>query len=84
MKGFCFFMSYPISTFQQLLKTCLKLLYGLIFAVLVFAFMILPETLISETLISETLISETTTSAALVYHPVSAHLEVSGIARAYI
>ena len=74
MKGFCFFMSYPISTFQQLLKTCLKLLYGLIFAVLVFAFMILPETLISET----------TTSAALVYHPVSAHLEVSGIARAYI
>ena len=79
MKGCCFFMSYPISTFQQLLKTCLKLLYGLIFAVLVFAFMILPETLISETLISET-----TTSAALVYHPVSAHLEVSGIARAYI
>lgn len=76
MKGFCFFMSYPISTFQQLLKTCLKLLYGLIFAVLVFAFMILPETLISETLISET-----TTSAA---HPVNAHLEVSGIARAYI
>ena len=81
MNGFCFFMSYPISTFQQLLKTCLKLLYGLIFAVLVFAFMILPETLISETLISETLISETTTSAA---HPVNAHLEVSGIARAYI
>ena len=79
MKGFCFFMSYPISTFQQLLKTCLKLLYGLIFAVLVFAFMILPETLIS-------LISETTKqySAALVYHPVNAHLEVSGIARAYI
>ena len=76
MKGCCFFMSYPISTFQQLLKTCLKLLYGLIFAVLVFAFMILPETLISETLISET-----TTSAA---HPVNAHLEVSGIARAYI
>ena len=76
MKGFCFFMSYPISTFQQLLKTCLKLLYGLIFAVLVFAFVILPETLISETLISET-----TTSAA---HPVNAHLEVSGIARAYI
>ena len=76
MKGFCFFMSNPISTFQQLLKTCLKLLYGLIFAVLVFAFMILPETLISETLISET-----TTSAA---HPVNAHLEVSGIARAYI
>ena len=76
MNGFCFFMSYPISTFQQLLKTCLKLLYGLIFAVLVFAFMILPETLISETLISET-----TTSAA---HPVNAHLEVSGIARAYI
>ena len=76
MKGFCFFMSYPISTFQQLLKTCLKLLYGLIFAVLVFAFMILPETLILETLISET-----TTSAA---HPVNAHLEVSGIARAYI
>ena len=76
MKGFCFFMSYPISTFQQLLKTCLKLLYGLIFAVLVFAFMILPETLISETLISET-----TTSAA---HPVNAHMEVSGIARAYI
>ena len=76
MKGFCFFMSYPISTFQQLLKTCLKLLYGLIFAVLVFAVMILPETLISETLISET-----TTSAA---HPVNAHLEVSGIARAYI
>ena len=76
MKGFCFFMSYPISTFQQLLKTCLKLLYGLIFAVLVFAFMILPETLISETLISET-----TTSAA---HPVNAHLEVYGIARAYI
>lgn len=76
MKGFCFFMSYPISTFQQLLKTCLKLLYGLIFAVLVFAFMILPETLMSETLISET-----TTSAA---HPVNAHLEVSGIARAYI
>ena len=73
MKGFCFFMSYPISTFQQLLKTCLKLLYGLIFAVLVFAFMILPETLISETLISET-----TTSAA---HPVNAHLEVSGISR---
>jgi hypothetical protein len=69
-------MSYPIFTFQQLLKTCLKLLYGLIFAVLVFAFMILPETLISETLISET-----TTSAA---HPVNAHLEVSGIARAYI
>jgi hypothetical protein len=64
-------MSYPISTFQQLLKTCLKLLYGLIFAVLVFAVMILPETLISET----------TTSAA---HPVNAHLEVSGIARAYI
>ena len=79
MKGCCFFMSYPISTFQQLLKTCLKLLYGLIFAVLLFAFMILPQTLISETLISET-----TTSAALVYHPVSAHLEVSGIARAYI
>ena len=79
MKGFCFFMSYPISTFQQLLKTCLKLLYGLIFAVLVFAFMILPETLISETLISETI-----PSAALVYHPVNAHLEVSGIARAYI
>lgn len=76
MKGFCFFMSYPISTFQQLLKTCLKLLYGLIFAVLVFAFMILPETLISETLISET-----TTSAA---HPVNAHLEVSEIARAYM
>ena len=76
MKGFCFFMSYPISTFQQLLKTCLKLLYGMIFAVLEFAFMILPETLISETLISET-----TTSAA---HPVNAHLEVSGIARAYI
>ena len=76
MKGFCFFMSYPISTFQQLLKTCLKLLYGLIFAVLVFAFMILPETLISETLISETI-----TSAA---HPFNAHLEVSGIARAYI
>ena len=74
MKGFCFFMSYPISTFQQLLKTCLKLLYGLIFAVLVFAFMILPETLISET----------TNSAALVYHPVNAHLEVSGIACAYI
>ncbi|MCH1464987.1 MAG: hypothetical protein L7W39_04730 [Alphaproteobacteria bacterium] len=72
-------MSYPISTFQQLLKTCLKLLYGLIFAVLLFAFMILPQTLISETLISET-----TTSAALVYHPVSAHLEVSEIARAYI
>ena len=71
MKGFCFFMSYPISTFQQLLKTCLKLLYGLIFAVLVFAFMILPETLISET----------TTSAA---HPVNAHLEVSGIAHAHI
>ena len=79
MKGFCFFMSYPISTFQQLLKTCLKLLYGLIFAVLVFAFMILPESLISELLISET-----TTPAALVYHPVEAHLEVSGIARAYI
>ena len=79
MKGFCFFMSNPISTFQQLLKTCLKLLYGLIFAVLVFAFMILPESLISESLISET-----TTPAALVYHPVNAHLEVSGIARAYI
>ena len=76
MKGFCFFMSYPISTFQQLLKTCLKLLYGMIFAVLEFAFMILPETLISETLISEI-----TTSAA---HPVKAHLEVSGIARADI
>jgi len=71
MKGFCFFMSYPIFTFQQLLKTYLKLLYGLFFAVLVFAFMILPETLISET----------TTSVA---HPVNAHLEVFGIARAYI
>jgi hypothetical protein len=64
-------MSYPISTFQQLLKTCLKLLYGMTFAVLEFAFMILPKTLISEI----------TTSAA---HPVNAHLEVSGIARADI
>ena len=71
MKGFCFFMSYPISTLQQILKTCLKLLYGLSFAVLVFAFMMLPETLISETIADE----------GLAYHPVNAHQEISGISR---
>ena len=71
MKGFCFFMSYPITTLQQILKTCLKLLYGLILAVLVFAFMMLPETLISETIASE----------GLAYHPVNSHQEISGISR---
>ena len=64
-------MSFPILTFQKILKACLKLLYGLIFAVLVFAFMMLPETLISETIASE----------GLAYYPVNSHQEISGISR---
>ena len=69
MKGFCFFMSFPIFSLQQILKTCLKLLYGLSFAVLVFVSMMLPENLISETIASE----------GLAYHPVDSHQEISGI-----
>jgi len=69
-KGICSFMSYPNSPLQQLFKSCLQLLYGLIFAVLVIAFMILPETLISETISSE----------ALKLDPRTSQLELSGIA----
>ena len=71
MKGFCFFMSFPIFPLQQILKTCLKLLYSLSFAVLVFAFMMLSETLILETIASQ----------GLAYHPVNSHQEISGISR---